>query len=181
MHQYVSLRRAGVLSLLCFICRAMAVYPQDSVRTAGTHPDSSYWKTPLVYVPLPLVRHTTTIDSVSGSSLQTIPAAAFSQQLAGRLGGVWVSDDNGPGGSSMVRIRGFGSFFLGNPLYVVDGIPFTDPNAINPNDIQTVHVLKDAAASLYGMRGGNGVVVVTSKQGPTKGFHINFDAYTGIQ
>ncbi len=159
----------------------MDVYSQDSVRTTGTPTDSSYRKTPLVYAPLSLVRHTTAIDSVSGDLLQTVPAAAFTQQLAGRLPGVWVSSDNNPGGSAMVRIRGFGSFFLGNPLYVVDGVPFTDPNAINPNDIQTVHVLKDAAASFYGARGGNGVVVLTTKTGLGKGFHLDFYAYGGIQ
>jgi TonB-dependent SusC/RagA subfamily outer membrane receptor len=159
----------------------MAVYSQDSLRTNGTYPDSSYRKTPRVSAPMPLVHHTTAIDSVSSDWLQTVPAAAFTQQLAGRLAGVWVSSDNGPGGSSMVRIRGFGSFLLGNPLYVVDGVPFTDPNAINANDIQTVHVLKDAAASFYGMRGGNGVVVLTTKPGPAKGFRLSFDAYSGIQ
>ncbi len=167
--------------MLCFICRVLEVYSQDSLRTAGTHPDSIYRKPPPVYAPLPLLRHANAVDSVSGNALQTVPAAAFTQQLVGRLAGVWVSNDNNPGGSAMVRIRGFGSFFLGNPLYVVDGVPFTDPNAINPNDIQTVHVLKDAAASLYGARGGNGVVVLTTKSGPAKGFHLNFEAYGGIQ
>ncbi|MBD0260472.1 MAG: TonB-dependent receptor plug domain-containing protein, partial [Cytophagales bacterium] len=159
----------------------MEVYPQDTLRKADAHADSSYRHTPLVYVPLPLAGRTHSIDSVSGNALQTVPTASVTQQLAGRLAGVWVSNDNNPGGSSMVRIRGFGSFFAGNPLYVVDGVPFTDPNAINPNDIGTVHVLKDAATSLYGVRGGNGVVVLTTRPDLAKGFRLNFDAYGGIQ
>ena len=177
-----SLKYPGFIILLfLYLGWAKNVHGQDSSAVSRTYPDTSFWQVARASVPLPMLSYTNAIDSVYGSGMQTVPAASFTQQLTGRLAGVWVSNDNGPGGSSMVRIRGFGSFSQGNPLYLVDGIPFTDLNFINPSDIQSVHVLKDAAASVLGVRGGNGVLVLTTKRGVANGFHLDFEADGGIQ
>ena len=103
--------------------------------------------------------------------------------LSGAVSGVQTISSNGqPGVSSSVRIRGIGSMYAGNgPLYVVDGIPYEgDISAINTADIETMTVLKDAAASaLYGARGANGVILITTRKG--KGStSVNFDARVGV-
>jgi TonB-dependent SusC/RagA subfamily outer membrane receptor len=90
--------------------------------------------------------------------------------LQGRASGVTVGNDNSPGGGTMVRIRGFGSINNNSPLYVIDGVPTQGTlNQINPNDIESMQVLKDAsAASIYGARAANGVVIITTKKGKTR-------------
>ncbi|MGN1233213.1 MAG: SusC/RagA family TonB-linked outer membrane protein [Candidatus Cryptobacteroides sp.] len=103
--------------------------------------------------------------------------------LSGAVSGVQTLSSNGqPGTSSTVRIRGIGSMYAGNgPLYVVDGIPYEgDISAINTSDIESMTVLKDAAASaLYGARGANGVILITTRKG--KGSTtVNFDARVGV-
>jgi TonB-dependent SusC/RagA subfamily outer membrane receptor len=109
------------------------------------------------------------IGSVSASDITEVPVTGLDQALSGRLAGVQVTQNSGaPGGSVSVRIRGVGSFNAGNePLYVVDGIPLSvNINSINPNDIERIDVLKDAASSaIYGSRASNGVVLVTTKRG----------------
>lgn len=104
--------------------------------------------------------------------------------LAGAVAGVQVTSSNGqPGTGSTVRIRGFGSINAGMaPLYVVDGIPFDgDIASINSQDIASFTVLKDAAAAaLYGARGANGVISITTKKGRTGDAKINFDARVGV-
>lgn len=91
--------------------------------------------------------------------------------LQGRMAGVQISENSGaPGADSEIRIRGMSSINgISNPLYVVDGIPQNDISALNPNDIQNIEVLKDASATaIYGSRGANGVVLVTTKSGNDK-------------
>lgn len=123
------------------------------------------------------------VTVVGAKELQSLPAASVTQQLQGRAAGVTVGNDNSPGGGTMVRIRGFGSINNNSPLYVIDGTPTQGTlNQINPNDIESMQVLKDAsAASIYGARAANGVVIITTKRGGAGEPKITFDMYTGTQ
>jgi TonB-linked SusC/RagA family outer membrane protein len=123
------------------------------------------------------------VSVVSAKELTAVPSASVTQMLQGRASGVTVGNDNSPGGGTMVRVRGFGSTNNNSPLYVIDGVPTQGTlNQINPNDIESMQVLKDAsAASIYGARAANGVVIITTKRGGEGEPKINFDMYTGTQ
>ena len=106
------------------------------------------------------------------------------QALAGKVAGVQLTNSSGqPGSAPDIRIRGFSSLNAGNsPLWIVDGMPYSgDLNNLNPNDIETLTVLKDAASNaLYGARGANGVVMVTTKKAKSKDAIITLDAKWGV-
>jgi len=133
------------------------------------------------------------VAKVSGESLQNIPAPSFDRALAGKATGVQVITPSGLlGQAPQVRIRGINSITSGaSPLYVVDGIPvisgdvggFTSVNAladINSNDIESIEILKDGAATaIYGSRAANGVVLITTKRGKS-GTQFNYDGWTAI-
>lgn len=126
---------------------------------------------------------TGTAKVVTGEQLTNKSVSNVSQALAGEVAGVRVINTSGqPGTSATIRIRGIGSV-NGNrsPLYVVDGVPYSGLiNSINPNDIATMTVLKDAAAtSIYGSRGANGVIVITTKNGKGKKSFIEVDGKYG--
>jgi TonB-dependent starch-binding outer membrane protein SusC len=123
------------------------------------------------------------VTVVGAKELTALPSASVTQMLQGRAAGVTVGNDNSPGGGTMVRIRGFGSINNNSPLYVIDGTPTQGTlNQINPNDIESMQVLKDAsAASIYGARAANGVVIITTKRGGAGEPKITFDMYTGTQ
>jgi TonB-dependent starch-binding outer membrane protein SusC len=123
------------------------------------------------------------VTVVNAKELTATPAASVTQMLQGRAAGVVVGNDNSPGGGTMVRIRGFGSVNNNSPLYVIDGVPTQGTlNQLNPNDIESMQVLKDAsAASIYGARAANGVVIITTKKGKAGEPNISFDYYTGTQ
>ena len=120
---------------------------------------------------------------VDAEKLEDRQVSNITNALSGTMAGVQTLSANGqPGTSSTVRIRGIGSLYASNtPLYVVDGIPFDgDISSINPADIESMSVLKDAAAAaLYGARGANGVIMVTTKKGKTHDARISFDAKWG--
>ncbi|MFZ9331708.1 MAG: SusC/RagA family TonB-linked outer membrane protein, partial [Chitinophagaceae bacterium] len=120
---------------------------------------------------------------VDAKQLAATPAASVTQMLQGKASGVIVGNDNSPGGGTMVRIRGFGTINNNSPLYVVDGVPTQGTlNQLNPYDIESMQVLKDAsAASIYGARAANGVVIITTKKGKAGDPKISFDYYTGTQ
>jgi len=131
---------------------------------------------------------TSAISSVTAKDISNLPVIGLDQALQGRMAGVQVTQNSGePGGNISVRIRGVGSISSGTePLYIVDGIPMTQIagglNSINPNDIERIDVLKDAAsAAIYGSRASNGVVLVTTKHGKAGKLSLNFDAYAGTQ
>lgn len=131
---------------------------------------------------------TGSVGVVKTAQLQERPAASLNQALAGRMAGVQVNTNSGrPGGQTNIRIRGFSSInTTNNPLYVVDGVILPvgsqtqNSNAIdfmNPNDIASVEVLKDASATaIYGARGANGVILITTKRGTAGGGRISYDA-----
>ncbi|WP_339794413.1 TonB-dependent receptor [uncultured Imperialibacter sp.] len=107
------------------------------------------------------------VASVRGADLTKIPAANPMQALQGKVAGVQVSSGSGqPGAAPVVRIRGVGTFNDSSPIYVVDGVILSDISFLNSSDIQSMEVLKDASATaIYGSRGANGVVIITTKQG----------------
>lgn len=137
-------------------------------------------------------------SSVTTEKLQDIPSLSIQDKLAGAVAGVQISSKSGqPGAVESVRIRGMGSINAGNePLYVIDGIPMMSGNAskfdysdagnsllstINSNDIESMTVIKDAAAaSLYGSRAANGVIVITTKKGASGKLKINLRADWGF-
>jgi TonB-linked SusC/RagA family outer membrane protein len=107
----------------------------------------------------------------------------ISGQLQGRAAGVFVSSTGDPGADSKVRIRGFGSFDGSEPLYVIDGVPADGIafNNLNPNDVQSIQVLKDAAAaSVYGARAASGVVIISTKTGKPGKAKVSVDMYSGV-
>lgn len=125
---------------------------------------------------------TGSVGVVKSSDLVQIPSSNINSQLQGRVAGVTISGDGRPGEPAKVRIRGFGSFQNNDPLYVVDGVPTQDISTINPNDIESLTVLKDAgAASIYGSRASNGVIVVTTKRGANSGVKVSYNMYQGTQ
>ncbi len=116
--------------------------------------------------------------------LTSIAATSVNQQLAGRASGVQTSTSGAAGDGTNVRIRGISSFTSNDPLTIVDGVPQVNNflNNINPNDIESVQILKDAsAASIYGTRALNGVIIITTKTGKSGKPKITYDAYYGIQ
>jgi TonB-linked SusC/RagA family outer membrane protein len=134
---------------------------------------------------------------VRADAIKDVPTLSFENVMGGKLAGLTVTSNSGQAGStSSIRVRGMGSMNASNdPLYVVDGVPVISGNVsnmgiyttsnvmstINPNDIESITVLKDAAASaLYGSRAANGVIVITTKQGRLGKPVINFKASLGI-
>jgi TonB-linked SusC/RagA family outer membrane protein len=117
---------------------------------------------------------------VGSKELMQTPTANLSQMLQGRAPGVVTSGSGAPGEAARVRIRGFSSFSGSNPLYIIDGVP-GDANKVNPNDIESVQVLKDAtAASIYGSRAAGGVIIVTTKQGKAGTMQVSYNGYGGV-
>lgn len=132
------------------------------------------------------VKVTSAISKLDAKEIQEIPVASVEQAIAGRLAGVQITQGSGaPGGSSQISIRGVNTLSAGtSPLLVIDGLPVsnTNLNDINPGDIQSIEVLKDAAsASIYGSRGSNGVILITTKKGTSEKTQFQFSTYYGLQ
>lgn len=138
----------------------------------------------------------TSIASIKGESIQDIAVTGIEQALAGKMAGVQITQPNGtPGAGFQIKVRGVSTITAGSsPLYVIDGVPLADDvdNAtgirvspianINVNDIVSIDVLKDAAAaSIYGSRGSNGVVIITTKSGSIGKPVIKYEGYAGFQ
>lgn len=122
-------------------------------------------------------------STISGSTIEKLQVSNVSKALEGAAPGVQVAIQSGqPGSSGTIRIRGIGSInSSSNPLYVVDGMPFDgDLASINPNDIESMSVLKDAASTaLYGSRAANGVIVITTKKGKEQKSRVSLDVRIG--
>lgn len=126
---------------------------------------------------------TSAVASMNNESIEDRPMARAEQALQGQLAGVSVLITNAePGADPQIRVRGTASISAGNnPLYVIDGVPQSSMTGLNPNDIANIEVLKDAAsAAIYGSRGSNGVVIVTTKQGQKGKPSVTFSATYGI-
>ncbi|WP_158989159.1 TonB-dependent receptor [Mucilaginibacter sp. L196] len=129
----------------------------------------------------------TSISTVTAKQMEDRLVATPGEALEGQIAGVNITQASGdPGSAPVIQIRGLGSIGAGNgPLYVVDGYPLNsadDFNQISPADIESIQVLKDAAAAaIYGSRGGNGIIIVTTKRGKAGTTKFNFTAASGIQ
>ena len=129
---------------------------------------------------------TGSVASVSAATIAKVPVVSAAQALQGRAAGVQVTNNDGaPGGNISILIRGTGSLasYGNDPLYVVDGYPVsTGINTINPNDIASIDVLKDASATaIYGIRAANGVVIITTKKGVKGKTELSVNAYDAFQ
>ena len=127
---------------------------------------------------------TSAVSKMSGEAIKDRPLARAEQALQGQLAGVQTRATSGePGTDLQIRVRGAASVNASSdPLYVVDGVPMTSISALNPSDIQSMEVLKDAAsAAIYGSRGSNGVVIVTTKRGKNGKPTVTFNATVGFQ
>lgn len=121
------------------------------------------------------------VSVVNMESATRQPSAQVSEQLQGQVSGINVVSSGQPGQAPQVQIRGVNTFGNNSPLYVVDGVPTQNIAAINPNDIASMQVLKDAgSASIYGARAANGVIIITTKEGTGK-LSISYNGYYGIQ
>lgn len=127
---------------------------------------------------------TGSIASVTSKDISDLAVTRIDQALSGKAAGVQVKAASGePGSSPQINIRGIGSISAGTgPLYVVDGFPTSNIENLNPNDIESLDILKDASATaIYGSRGSNGVIIINTKRGKSGKTNISFDAYTGWQ
>ncbi|MCZ4243127.1 SusC/RagA family TonB-linked outer membrane protein [Pedobacter punctiformis] len=129
---------------------------------------------------------TTSIASIKASDLENQPINNAAEAMVGKMAGVQVSQGSGtPGGALAIKVRGVGTITAGsNPLYVIDGVPISNDNinTLNTNDIASIEVLKDASsAAIYGSRGSNGVVLITTKQGKSGKATISANSYAGWQ
>ena len=122
---------------------------------------------------------TGSVAVVSRDDIQVQPVASFAEALQGRAPGVYVNTSGGPSGETTIRIRGVGSMKGSDPLIIVDGVQDVDISSVNPNDIDSFQVLKDAAATaIYGARAANGVIIITTKQGNKAGkVRITYNGY----
>ncbi len=126
---------------------------------------------------------TGSISSINAEQIKKVPVVNVGQALQGRMSGVQVTNNDGtPGAGVQILIRGVGSFGDNSPLYVIDGYPGASISNLNPSDIQSIDVLKDAsAAAIYGNRAANGVVIITTKRGNAERMQLSVDATTSIQ
>lgn len=126
---------------------------------------------------------TGSVTVVKTENLEAISPVSVEQSLQGQASGVLVGSEGGPGGSALVRIRGFGTVNNNDPLYLIDGTPTTSGiNHINPADIESVQILKDASsAAIYGFRAANGVIIITTKGGKyASKSKVTFAANVGV-
>lgn len=128
---------------------------------------------------------TGSVSVVKTVDLLAAPSASFTGQLQGRAAGLVIGSSGAPGSVNSIRIRGIGSVNDNSPLYVIDGVSTRDQDMsnINPNDIESIQVLKDASsASIYGAQAANGVIIITTKKGSGDGVvKLTYDGYYGIQ
>lgn len=126
---------------------------------------------------------TGSVVTVKSADLKSLPVPSVSDALQGRAAGVQVVSSGTPGTDATFRIRGVGTINDANPLVVIDGLPIDGGlNQLNMDDVETIQVLKDASATaIYGSRGANGVIIITTKHGSSGASHINFNYSYSVQ
>ncbi len=122
------------------------------------------------------------VSTISEDQMQISSAPSVVSRMQGQVSGVTVTSADRPGGEATIRIRGVGTINNTNPLYVIDGVPVGPGNNLNPSDVESITVLKDASsAAIYGTRGANGVIIITTKRGrDNQAPSINFSLKTGV-
>lgn len=128
---------------------------------------------------------TGSVAVIDTREMKKLASSNFAEQLQGKVAGVQIGTSGDPGAASFVRIRGYGTINNNEPLYVIDGVPVQNEsnlNFLNPNDIESMQVLKDAsAASIYGSRAANGVIIITTRKGKVGNSKIAVDWFYGTQ
>lgn len=129
---------------------------------------------------------TTSISSIRAQELEGLPVTSMAEAMVGKMPGVQVSQGSGaPGSGLQIKVRGTGTITAGtSPLYVVDGVPLAEEqlNTFNMNDVEAIEVLKDASsAAIYGSRGSNGVIMITTKKGTEGKPVLSYNGYYGVQ
>jgi TonB-linked SusC/RagA family outer membrane protein len=126
---------------------------------------------------------TGSVASVNAKELKSLPVPNVGEALQGRAAGVQILSSGSPGSNVTIRVRGVGTINNSDPLLVIDGIPTDVPlNILNQDDIASIDILKDASATaIYGSRGANGVVLITTKKGVSGRNHLEFSGFTGVQ
>ncbi len=168
-----------VYSFLGFLTKEITVGNQTTINVSLEESAESLDEVVLVgYGTQKREEVTAAITSVNVAEIQKIPTANVATSLQGQAAGVNVSSASGaPGSNPVIRIRGLGTIGNNNPLFVIDGIP-GDLSYINPADIANISVLKDAsAATIYGSRASNGVVIITTKRGKTGEPKVTINSY----
>jgi len=124
---------------------------------------------------------TGSVSTVDGSSLEKVPAMNVVQRMQGMATGVTITNAHTPGADATIRVRGFGTINENDPLFIIDGVPTREMAQINPNDIESMTVLKDASSqAIYGARGANGVIIITTKRGGGVKPSVSFSARVGV-
>ncbi|MDR0538625.1 MAG: TonB-dependent receptor [Tannerellaceae bacterium] len=181
--QQVGMRGALVFSYVGFITQEVNVAGQRTINVKLKDDTKAIEEVVVVGYGTQAKKDITgSVAVVSTEDLQEIPVATFAEALQGRASGVYVSSSGAPGAPTTIRIRGVGSINGSDPLVVVDGVSNVPIDAVNPNDIESLQVLKDASATaIYGAQGANGVIIITTKQGQKNGkIRIQYDGFTGI-
>ena len=123
---------------------------------------------------------TGSVSVVNVADMKQTPVGTGEEALQGRASGLTIVSSAEPGGASDIRIRGITSFYGDNsPLFIIDGVR-SNIHDINPNDIESIQVLKDASAAIYGVAGSNGVIIITTKRGKTGRAKVTYDMYYGF-
>jgi TonB-linked SusC/RagA family outer membrane protein len=176
-----------VFSFIGYVTQEVAVGNQDVVNVSLVSDIATLSEVVVVgYGEQKRSSLTGAVSSVNSKEIAALPVPSVSAALQGRVPGVLVTNNGGPGSSAIVRIRGIGSITQNaDPLYVVDGFPTPNfnMNSIDTKDIESVEILKDAAATaIYGSRAANGVVLITTKSGSKdQRVHVDIEAYAGTQ
>lgn len=126
---------------------------------------------------------TGSVAQIKAQDIIKTPAQSAIQAIQGRAAGVNIVTNDEPGANPSIRIRGLGTVLGGrDPLYIIDGLEASSLNGLSPNEIETIDILKDASSlAIYGQKGSNGVVVVSTKKGKSNKLKINYDAYFGVK
>jgi TonB-linked SusC/RagA family outer membrane protein len=184
----ISVRPGGslIFSSVGYKTQEVAVGNQNAVNVALTEDAASLSEVVVTgYSTQQKKDITGAVTVIKTKDLLSVPAASFTQQLEGRAAGVTVGTSGEPGAGVSVRIRGIASFSSGgnDPLVIIDGTPVRGEylNSINPNDIESLQVLKDAsAASIYGSRANGGVIIITTKRGVKGQTKVTYDGFYGV-
>ncbi len=174
-----------VISFIGYVTQEIPVGGQTTIN-AKLQPDAQNLQEVVVvgYGTQKKALVTGAISSVQSTQITQTPVLRVEQAMQGRIPGVVVANQSGqPGDAPTVRIRGTGTNGSADPLYIVDGFPVSGIDYLSPGDIESMSVLKDAASSaIYGARGANGVVIITTKKG-TRGsaLKVSYDGYVGVQ
>lgn len=170
-----------IISFVGYATKEVAVAGQSNIEVSLT--SSTLDEVVVTGYAVETKRQTTgAVSTVKAKDLRAIPSGNVEQQLQGRIPGLLLISNGQPGTSSIIRVRGFGAFGGNAPLYVVDGVPVGSIDFLAPDDIETTTVLKDApAASIYGARAANGVIVFTTKKGSkgAKRLQVTYDGMYG--